>query len=272
MTQFKKMIRSARSKLGFFLLPGDEWQAFYERYGNIPRFKRDKIKFRAYSFETPDVPSVLWQIKENFIDHQLEFKSEKTDPLIIDCGANVGVTCAYFKSIYPKSKIKAYEADPEIFGYLRKNVEENKIERDVELINKAVWTGHEGVWFAREGADGGSIYSQTKNKIKVESVRLKEIIQSEKGVDFLKIDIEGAEDAALIDCGETLQKVRYIFLEYHSNKNRRQNLDMILKTLSENDFRYKIQTFGKAKTFMTSDRDDNEFDLQLLVYAVNTKK
>lgn len=273
MIPFKKIIPAVRNRLGNYILPKSEWQYFLAKYKNTPRFERGTVKLREYLFETPDVPSVVYQIKETFFDSQLKFETDKTEPIIIDCGANVGITCAYFKHIFPKAQIKAFEADSNIFEYLKKNIEKNGIRDSVELINKAVWTDNNGIEFGMEGADGGSIYKKNSESEKVASVRLKEVLESEKEIDLLKIDIEGAEDAVIADCGESLKRVRRLFFEYHSHKDRRQNLDLILRTLSENNFRYDIQGTKKGSPFArkASKKDSVDLDLQLEIFAVNTK-
>ena len=53
-------------------------------------------------------------------------------PLIIDCGAHIGLATIYFKKKFPSSKITAIEANPETLSFLRKNIKANKI-KDVEV-------------------------------------------------------------------------------------------------------------------------------------------
>jgi FkbM family methyltransferase len=137
------------------------------------------------------LPSFIWQFKEIFVDEIYKFNSKNEEPIIYDCGANIGMSCLYFKILYPKARIKAFEADPIITDVLKLNLARNGI-NDVEIINKAVWIDYNGVEFGRDGADGGSIYLMS-NKIKVDSIRLKDFLDDELEIDFLKIDIEGAE-------------------------------------------------------------------------------
>jgi hypothetical protein len=55
-------------------------------------------------------------------------------------------------------------------------------------------------------------------------------------VDFLKIDIEGAEYAVLKDCRDRLQNVRNLFVEYHAAPDEPQRLNEMLSWFSEAGF------------------------------------
>lgn len=52
---------------------------------------------------------LLWEI---FIRGEYFFETEKTAPVILDCGANIGLATLFFKRIYPKARITCGEADP----------------------------------------------------------------------------------------------------------------------------------------------------------------
>lgn len=80
-------------------------------YGGKNRHINGKIKFDGFKFEIADNLSFLFQYKEIFVDEYYKFKSDNESPVIYDCGSNVGTSCAYFKMIYPNSKIKAFEAE-----------------------------------------------------------------------------------------------------------------------------------------------------------------
>lgn len=237
------------------------------RYASLPRYTPTRLVFRAFTFDVLDAASVIWQIKETFFDEHLKFKSDSPTPVIIDCGSNVGVTATYFSKLFPNADIIAFEADPATAEVLKKNLQANGI-KNVQVIEKAVWTDNRGVAFAPDHADGGSIYSSGE-KINVPSLRIKDFIQERRQVDMLKIDIEGAETAVIADCAEALQKIHYIMLEYHSWKNRPQDLDVILNTLTKNNFRYYMAGVpGNKNPFTTKAK--GPMDFQTNIYAINT--
>ena len=156
-----------------------EFQRLFDKWGGVKRYERIKdVKFLDYVFDVPDLPSFIWQFKGIFVDEIYKFESKTDMPLIYDCGANIGVSCLYFKKLFPKAKIKAFEADPLIASILKNNLLKNGI-NDVEIINKVIWINNNGVEFGSDGADGGSVY-MSNNKTKVESIRLKELLKKKE--------------------------------------------------------------------------------------------
>ncbi|MCX6150418.1 MAG: FkbM family methyltransferase [Ignavibacteriales bacterium] len=236
-------------------------------YGDKPRYAPEKISFLNYTVDVPDCLSFVNQVKEIFADENYKFHSTNSAPVIYDCGANIGISCLYFKQLFPLAKIKAFEADPKITQLLLQNLNQNHI-NDVEVIAKAVWINDAGIEFSSEGADGSSVYS-TGKKIKIESIKLKDILQSEQKIDLLKMDIEGAEIDVLRDCGDSLANVENIFVEYHSFVNNKQSLDEILQILSANGFRYFIKPEADRKyPFINRFNKNNpEMDLQINIFG-----
>jgi len=190
----------------------------------------------------------------------------KIAPLIYDCGANIGMSVLCFNTIFPKARIKAFEADPKICKYLKENLKRNNI-NGIKIINKAIWIDNNGVEFNTDGADGGSIYGSLNNKIKVKSFELRDLLKSEDEVDMLKMDIKGAEADIFNDCKDTLKNVKNIFVEYHSWNNQRQKLNEPLEVLSKRNFRYFIKSVSKRKSPFISKAKNQDMDLQLNVFA-----
>jgi len=244
-----------------------EFYRLYDKWGNYKRYiKVQDVKFLSYSFDVPDLPSFVWQFKELFVDELYKFKTTSKKPIIYDCGANIGMSCLYFKKLYPDVKIKAFEADPKIAKVLENNLAVNSVLDGVEIINSAVWIDDKGVEFSSEGADGGSIYGDS-NKIKMNSIRLKEYLEKEKKIDMLKIDIEGAEYEVLKDCKDSLGNVQNLFVEYHSWNNSDQKLSEILEVFEQNGFRYYVESLTKRKYPFVNKGEKENMDLQLNIFA-----
>lgn len=256
--KIKKILKSEKS-----------YDYYFKRYRYFPRFVEQKLKFFDYDLVIPDAVSFAYQVKEIFQDEHYKFKSSTEEPIIIDCGANIGLSILFFKKLYPNSKVYAFEADPKIFGYLKQNLESNSI-KDVNIFNKAVWKSNGKILFASEGADGGSIYQDFDKKFYVDSVRLKDFISQFEIIDFLKMDIEGAEFDVIMDLNESLsKKIKYLCFEYHSFINREQKLGELLEILRKNQFRYYIKTLNLDESpFIEKDKWNN-MDLQLEIYAKN---
>ena len=242
-----------------------EREKFFRKYARYPRFVEAEITFRDMRFKTPDVPSVLQQLNEVFIVEKMRFSSQKETPVIFDCGANVGTVSVYYKKLFPYARIVAFEADQKVARYFSENMKRNGTEKDVELVEKAVWTDANGVEFGAEGGDGGSVFFPG-NRTKVPSVRLRDYLAREKTVDLLKVDIEGAELAVLEDCKDALQKIGRIFVEYHGYKAEKQKLDVLLRLLSDSGYRYLLENAtGSHHPFVET--PGGLLDLQVNIYA-----
>jgi FkbM family methyltransferase len=237
------------------------------RYGNKERYKPVEISFLKFKFLVPDALSFIWQFKEIFVEEYYRFETVSKTPVIYDCGANVGVSCAFFKSIYPQSHILAFEPNPKILNYLHANVKKNSL-GGIEIISKAVWVDNKGIEIGLEDADSSSIYL-SKNKMKLESVRLKDFLDKEETVDMLKIDIEGAEVDVLNDCKNSLRNVKNIFVEFHSYTNEQQSLAKVIEILESAGFRYFVKNSeDRSKPFINKTNKFNpEMDLQLNIFA-----
>ena len=264
-----------RSFNGFYKFiknPNERKFVFYSIiYGSKNRYREKKINFLNYKIQVPDALSFIWQFKEIFVDESYKFESELTEPVIYDCGSNIGLSCIYFKRIFPGAIIKAFEADLNISKYLKENLNANGL-NDVEVIDKAVWVNDGGVELNIEGADGSSIYVEGK-KQKVGSIRLKDLLDSESRIDMLKMDIEGAENDVILDCGNSLKIVNNIFIEYHSYTNSQQKLSELLNVLEQNNFRYFIRNDSNRNMPLINktNKSNPAMDLQLNIFGYKPK-
>ena len=235
--------------------------------GGKNRYEKGKIKFDGFNFIVADYLSFLYQYKEIFVDEYYRFQSDNDSPVIYDCGSNVGTSCAYFKMIYPNSIIKAFEAEQGIADLLKTNIKNNGL-TNIEVNEKAVWVDNNGVDLGVEGADGSSVYLG-ENVRKVNSIRLKDLLDDENRVEMLKMDIEGAENDVILDCGDSLKVVDNIFIEYHSFTNSKQKLSDLLNVLEQNKFRYFIgnDSDRNMPLINRNTKSNPSMDLQLNIFG-----
>lgn len=228
----------------------------FDKYSGADRYTRKSIDFDGLHFEVSDCLSFVCQCREIFLDEIYRFHSATASPLILDCGAKVGVGSLYFRKLYPDCRIKAFEADPSIAKLLRTNLDNNGA-GDVEVISKAVWINDNGVEFSQDGADGGSVLGDT-NLIHIDTVRLKQYLDAGEPIALLKLDIEGAEVDVLNDCRESLALVQNLYVEYHSWNSQPQRLHQLLEILTDNGFRYYTSTLNYRKTpFINTGQEAN---------------
>lgn len=233
---------------------------------NVNRFKECKTKVHGWNILLPDSASFLSAYKEIFVNKIYDFNFHSGKPKILDLGANIGLSVLFFKTIYPEAQITAFEADPRIFRYLEINVPGNGF-KDVELINKAVWDKNCDLKFYPDGADGGHVANIGEGKpIKIEAININEFLR-DRQFDFLKMDIEGAEEIVFPACKEYLSRFKYIFVEYHSKVTQKQKLAEILGLMTEKEFRISIHPVMFNPKPFTATHLASGFDLQLNIFA-----
>jgi FkbM family methyltransferase len=211
------------------------------RIQNIPRYTEFQTNILPHSVKGVDSASFVFMFDEIFRKEIYKFISNNDEPFIIDCGANIGLSTIYFKKLFPKSRILAFEPDEHIFQILIWNILNFKFS-NVELFNKAVWDSETTLEFMVEGADGGRIIESNSSNpcgYQVETLRINNFLG--KTIDFLKLDIEGAETRVLQDCKDHLSNVKNLFIEYHSFVDAPQTLHLITQILFDAGFRIHLQ-------------------------------
>lgn len=253
----------------FFYLTDRNFRTFVWlclRYGNSTRYKQKRICFSGYRVTVADARSFVWQFYEIFFKGYYDFKAATANPVIIDCGSNIGLSLINFKKQYPGAQIFAFEADAGICELLRKNVQINGIS-DITVFNQAVWTKDETLSFKSEGADGGQISNDTEHSNKVEAIDLKRFLDGFEKVDFLKIDIEGAEATLLPHIAYVLHKVENIFVEFHSYNGEPQNLRQVIDAITAHGHRVYIDNVTFKNRPFLNKTGKYGMDLQLNIFA-----
>jgi FkbM family methyltransferase len=222
-----------------------------------------------YKIIFKDPKAFLYSVKELFVEEIYKFKAQNDTPYIIDCGSYIGTSILFFKTQYPNSKILAFEPDNSNFELLNKNIKNWDL-KNIEIQNAAIWIDNLGVNFIADGnmaskIDESNNTAHNENQ-KTKSVRLRDLL-TEK-IDFLKIDIEGAEYEVLLDCESKLSFVENLFIEYHGNYNEMYKLNKILNILIENNFKYYIKEAGVTFEHPFYDRENiYDFNIQLNIFA-----
>ena len=189
------------------------WRHACRLAAKTARYTPGEITLGTFTIEFTDLLTLCPQWEDLFVRRVLQFAAPTDRPVVLDCGANVGLASLFVKSCYPRARVTAFEADPAIAAVCRRNLARNGAP-DVEVIEAAAWTHDGRVGFHIEGADSGAIVHAVSSAIDVPAVRLREWI-TRTPVDLLKLDIEGAEAAVLEDCADVLGHVRAIVLDLH---------------------------------------------------------
>jgi FkbM family methyltransferase len=195
-----------------------------------------------------DRTQLAFVFEEIFLERCYRFRAARPDPVIFDCGSNIGLSIVYFKRLYPASRVVGFEASPAVFAVLKDNVERNRLQ-NVELhcvaLDKETGTRQ----FYEDPDDPGSLQGSLDAErrhlpaITVQSARLSDYIQGE--VDFLKLDIEGAEMAVLEELAASgkLAQVREMVIEFHHHvRPERDEMSRLLRLLEQQGYGYQMSS------------------------------
>lgn len=205
--------------------------------------------------------------REIFEKSIYEFKTDNPNPVIIDCGANMGLSVLYFSKKFPSAEIIAFEPDETVLPFLEKNIESQNL-KNLKLYKKAVWMEETELKFYTDNGLGGRVEKDFENSIPkiIKSVRLKDFL--DKPIEMLKIDIEGSEYTVLKDCEDLLHNVNHIFIEYHSFYNEEQHLDDILNIVKRQGFRYHLkESFSRKRPFIDDKLVCERFDMAINIFV-----
>lgn len=206
-----------------------------------------------------DYGTIHFLFREIFLRNEYYFETDKKNPIIFDCGANIGFATLYFKWLYPESRIFAFEPDKTTFRFLKRNIELNGL-KNISLYNMALWDRKKKINLCIDKENPGWLAMSAKqdrlhkDRIRVEAAPLSLFMPKGK-IDFLKMDIEGSEDNVIGELNENkkLGNIREMVVEYHHETNKKKShFSKFLKIFEDNNFEYQIDAkcipiFSKEK-------------------------
>jgi FkbM family methyltransferase len=154
-------------------------------------------------------------------------------PLIVDLGANIGLTMADFAVRHPRAQVVGVELDPANAELCRRNTAP-WAER-CRLVTAAVWHEDGTVPYSTApGDEWGSKISRspspgTGTARAISMGTLLDEVAGDRAVDYLKMDIEGAEREVLTLATAWASRVRLISVEVHEPYTVQAALDDLAK-------------------------------------------
>ncbi len=152
-------------------------------------------------------------LKEQYDSHLLPKKPE----VILDAGANIGLSSVYFATRFPSSKVFALEPENSNFQILSRNT--NDFENIIPL-KKALWSHSTDLSLSNPSAEKWA-FSFTESRqssdelYKAISIEEFMIDYSINEIDILKLDVEGAEKYIFSSKIDWISKVQLIIIELH---------------------------------------------------------
>ena len=188
---------------------------------------------------------VLVQFKNKFLKRKFEYEEPlfsilkkvlPPNPVILESGAHNGYDTARLATFWPKATIHAFEPNPNVFAKLKREVRyRNNIKIYSEALNQEVKIqdfhisagksdSSSSLLTPKEYLDHPEIvFSET---IKVSAITLDFWSEREKIplIDFMWLDMQGAEYPALIGGTKILPNVKAIYSEINFRENYEGNI------------------------------------------------
>jgi len=204
------------------------------KYGlfNRPQFQITPNGLAAPIFLRSAPSSDTEAFSQIFIQREYDVIVHISKPqLILDLGANIGLSSLYFARQFPDAEIIAVEPDPRNFAMLQKNI---AAYAKIKPILGAIWHSSQQLqlspgtyrdrkeWATQvvEGTDGG-----------VQAFDIPSLV-GERVIDLLKIDIEQSEIQLFSKNTGWLRQVRNLCVELHDQEC----IDAFLKALEPFDY------------------------------------
>lgn len=165
--------------------------------------------------------------------------------VVIDAGANVGMSACYFSTLFPEARIISIEPESGNFKQLVKNTAPLK---NVTPLQKALWK-NDGVltidgssnetWSFKVNDDD---VQSNESAVKIAAVSIDSLVSqfNFEYIDILKIDIEGAEYDLFSENYESwLPRVKYIMIELHDGYKKGCST-AVMKALAKFNFSIRL--------------------------------
>lgn len=178
----------------------------------ITHLKESMVEIDGHKIFLDEKDSLRLSYNENYEIKESEIvKNEiNSGDNVIDIGANIGYYTLLFARLVGKNgKVYAFEPDPYNFQILKKNIAINGYE-NVILEQKAISekTGVLKLFRSEENYGMHRIYQSKwcKEPINIDSIKLDDYLKNLNDINFIKIDIEGAEYGALQGMKSIIEK------------------------------------------------------------------
>jgi FkbM family methyltransferase len=218
---------------------------YFQKFVNIPRVSLSN-----------SIPYYI-NYKEFFIEDKYKKYFNKKFDSIVDVGANVGVFTEYLIQKELSEKIIAVECDSKALKDLKNNF---KREYRVEIIPKALNSTNSPITFyqSEENPIISSAIPPDKlknhnagvkgsDKVVVDTITIKDLVDKLGNIDLLKIDIEGGEYEIIKNVDSSLFKnINNILIECHFfEEDYLEKYNNLIRKLS--DYGYEVEEFTEGQ-------------------------
>jgi len=166
--------------------------------------------------------------------------------VVVDAGANIGIFSLMAAALGAK-KVYAFEPVKETYELLKQNVKLNELENVIVPVNKALGNQNSSAEISYRGVgDVGASIELNRGAMKtqkIEIVSLDDFLKNED-VGFIKMDVEGYEEKALLGARETIKRCKPVlaFSAYHKPDDKKR-LPEVVRSIRD-DYKFTLNKFS----------------------------
>ena len=136
--------------------------------------------------------------------------------VVVDCGANIGLTSLYFASRYPNAQIFSIEPSLDNFKLLKRNTA--SVSRIVPVHGALVGRPRDHVRITTHAPAWGNFIAEDDEGAEVPAFTVDQIMERYgiSYIDLLKVDIEGGEKEVFAN-GHFIPRVGLVIVELHND-------------------------------------------------------
>lgn len=218
------------------------------------RFRGDlrlRARGRLVSVNSVDrlAAALMWKYSLLAVEEELLCAARiKPGMTVLEIGANIGfLTTAFSELVGESGRVIAFEPDADNFRLLEKNLADNG-RKNVTCVRKAVSesTGKGRLFISEEHRGDHRIFDSSDGRpsVEIETAAIDDFLPPGTKVDFIKMDVQGAEYSALCGMERTLrgQEKTAMLCEFSPSLLRRAGADpaLFLARLRELGFRLNL--------------------------------
>ncbi len=186
-------------------------------------FELNPIGFPIELFSTPDGILITFILRQyEYQRREPEIRVQRGD-YVIDAGGGWGDTALYFAcKVEGEGRVYTFEFIPSNVEIMKRNLELNPgLTERVAVIEHPLWEKSDVTLFSEDNGPGSSVRETPRgmSDLRTSTLSIDDFVKLNRipRVDFIKMDIEGAELSALRGCVETLKtsKPKLAIAVYH---------------------------------------------------------
>lgn len=212
------------------------------------RYTSETVQFRRRRVHFGRLATAVALIDEIWARGEYDPPCKESPTVILDVGANIGVSVLWWNHLFPDARVIAVEPDPVSVALLRKNVAEWGLTYRTHVLESAVvGQAGEAILFSDAGSLGETTNSTLPPMAPSDSIRgiacagvqLSHLIKSSRP-QLVKIDIEGGEYEILLEAlqanGPGIHEVSTLIVEFHHRSDASVGLESLVHDVCQRGY------------------------------------